>query len=181
MVNATGPLHHDTERLHLLRPRPADADEVFARYASDPAVTKYLGWPRHRTVEDTREFIAWSDDQWTRHPAGPYLIRARADGRLLGSTGFTFDDDGGAMIGYVIARDAWGVGYATEALMAVIQIAREVGVAGLYAFCHPDHRASIRVLEKGRFVRDDSAVTTMRFPNLQGAADTDVLCYRRWC
>lgn len=178
---STGPLRYDTERLRLVRPRPVDVDEIFARYASDPAVTRYLGWPRHRTVEDTRGFLAWSDDQWARYQTGPYLIRARADDRLLGSTGFTFDDDGSAMTGYVLARDSWGQGFATEALMGVIEIAATLRVHGLYAFCHPDHAASIRVLEKCRFVRDDSAVTTMTFPNLEGAVDVDVRCYRRWC
>ena len=56
-----------------------------------------------------------------------------------------------------------------------------VGGIGLYAFCHPDHAASVRVLEKCRFVRDDSAVTTMTFPNLDPVVDIDVLCFRRWC
>jgi ribosomal-protein-alanine N-acetyltransferase len=181
MRSVTGPLQYETDRLRLVRPYPADADEVFARYASDPVVTKYLGWPRHRTVEDTRGFLAWSDQQWLRFPAGPYLIRARADDRLLGSTGFTFNDEGSAMIGYVLARDAWGLGFGTEALSGVIDIARTIGVHGLYAFCHPGHAASIRVLEKCRFVRDDSSVVTMTFPNLEGAVDIDVLCYRRWC
>ncbi len=181
MASATGPLQYDTERLRLVRPSQADADDVFARYASDPSVTRYVGWPGHRSVADTRAFLEWSDDQWTRHPAGPYLIRARADGRLLGATGFTFDDDGSAMTGYVLARDAWGHGFATEALVGVVAIAREIHVPGLYAFCHPDHTASIRVLQKCRFVRDDSAVSTMTFPNLEPAVDVDVLCYRRWC
>jgi RimJ/RimL family protein N-acetyltransferase len=177
----SAPAHFETARLRLTRPRQADAEEVFARYASDPVVTRYLGWPRHHTVTDTHSYLAWSDEQWSRHPAGPYLIRARADGELLGSTGLTFDDEGSAMTGYVLARDVWGRGLAAEALTGVIDIARTVGVQGLYAFCHPDHAASIRVLEKCRFVRDDSAVTTMTFPNLEPVVDLDVLCYRRWC
>lgn len=177
----TGPRQYETARLRLVRPCAADADEVFTRYASDPVVTRYLGWPSHQNVADTRSFLQWSDNQWTEHPAGPYLIRARAGDRLLGSTGVTFDDEGSAMAGYVLARDAWGQGFATEALMGVIEVAKALGVHGLYAFCHPDHTASIRVLEKCRFVRDDSAVTTMTFPNLEGGGDVDVLCYRRWC
>ena len=35
----------DTERLVLRRPRPADAQAIFARYSSDPEVTRLLGWP----------------------------------------------------------------------------------------------------------------------------------------
>lgn len=85
------------------------------------------------------------------------------------------------MAGYVLAREVWGQGLATEALTAVVEIARTIGLHGLYAVCHPDHNASIRVLEKCRFIRDESAVTTMTFPNLEGAVEIDVLCYRRWC
>jgi RimJ/RimL family protein N-acetyltransferase len=55
----------------------------------------------------------------------------------------------------VLARDAWGQGFATEALAAVLDIAGAIGVARLFALCHPAHRPSRRVLEKCGFVLDD--------------------------
>lgn len=176
----TRPERVETPRLVLVRPQATDAQAVFA-YASDPDVVSFMAWPRHRTVEDTIGYLAWSDQHWERHAAGPYLIQTREDGRVIGSTGFTFDDDGGAMTGYVLERSAWGRGFATEALGAVVSIAQSIGLAGLYAFCHPDHAASIRVLDKCGFLRDESAVTLMVFPNLAGSRERDVLCYRRWC
>ena len=36
----------ETERLVLRRPTAADAPAIFARYASDPEVTRYMAWPR---------------------------------------------------------------------------------------------------------------------------------------
>ena len=169
----------ETPRLRLSRPRPADAGEVFERYASDPEVTRYLSWPRHRTVGDSEAFVGFSDQEWTRSPAGPYLVRARDTGRLLGSTGLAFEAPDRAITGYVFAKDAWGNGYATEALEAMVQLARRLGVSRLSALCHPDHRASQRVLEKCDFVRDESWTERADFPNLVSGARQEVWCYVR--
>jgi ribosomal-protein-alanine N-acetyltransferase len=169
----------ETPRLVLSAPAATDADAVFWRYASDAGVTKYLGWPTHRTVADTQGFLAFSAAQWEREGAGPYLIWARADGRLLGSTGLGLEPDGQAITGYVLAADSWGKGYATEALTAVVQVATDIGASLLYALCHPQHRASWRVLEKCGFERDGSWSRKMEFPNLAAGITQDVLCYRR--
>ncbi|MFI4946852.1 MAG: GNAT family N-acetyltransferase, partial [Burkholderiales bacterium] len=37
----------------LRRPQPDDAETIFARYASDPEVTRYLSFPRHASLENT--------------------------------------------------------------------------------------------------------------------------------
>ena len=71
------------------------------------------------------------------------------------------------MTGYVLARDAWGLGYATEALAAMVAVARQCGVRHLYALCHPDHRASWHVLEKCGFVRVGDGSDRVEFPNLE--------------
>jgi RimJ/RimL family protein N-acetyltransferase len=79
--------------------------------------------------------------------------------------------------GYVLARDAWGQGYATEALRAVLNIARGVGIIRLYALCHPEHRASWRVLEKCGFTRDTDWSQQAEFPNLAAGLLQDVVRY----
>jgi ribosomal-protein-alanine N-acetyltransferase len=169
----------ETPRLVLSAPVTGDAEAVFHRYASDDDVTRYLGWPKHRTVADTQGFLAFSAVQWEREGAGPYLIWARSDGRLLGSTGLGLELGGQASTGYVLARDAWGKGYATEALTAVMEVATDIGVRRLYALCHPQHQASWRVLEKCRFERDGSWNRQVEFPNLAAGTAQHVLCYRR--
>jgi ribosomal-protein-alanine N-acetyltransferase len=172
-----GPARVVTERLILVRPESADALEVFERYASDPEVTRCLGWPRHLSVGDTEAFLTYSDSEWDRWPAGPYLIRRRTDGLLLGGTGFGFASPDEAVTGYVLARDAWGQGYATEALTAMLDVARAVGLRRLYALVHPEHRASWRVLEKCGFVRDVNWTQQVEFPNLAPGVPQDVHRY----
>jgi len=161
----------------LTEPRLEDAQDVFDRYASDPEVTRFLAWPRHQSVGDTAGFLGFSVSEWERWPAGPYLIRSRADGRLLGGTGLAFESPTAAATGYVFARDAWGLGYATEALTAVVDIARRLSVAHLYALCHPEHRASAHVLEKCGFVRDTAWSQPSVFPNLLPDVPQPVLRY----
>ena len=73
----------ETARLRLRRPAPDDVDAIYSRYASDADVTKFLGWPRHASIEDTRAFLEFSRSEWERKPAGPYLIEL-PDGRLIG-------------------------------------------------------------------------------------------------
>ena len=154
----------------------ADARAIFERYASDPDVTRFLGWPRHQSVADTESFLRFSEEEWDRWPAGPYLIRT-ADERLVGGTGFAFERARCAITGYVLARDAWGKGYATEALNAVVDIARRIDVDRLYALCHPEHRASWHVLEKCGFARDAGWTQQSEFPNLNPGIRQAVLCY----
>lgn len=168
-----------TERLVLRRPSPDDAEAIFTRYASDPIVVRYVGWPRHDNVDDTRTFLEFADDEWARWPAGPYMIERRIDGRLLGSTGLSFETADRAATGYVLAADAWGQGFATEALRAMVDIAQDMGLARLYALCHVDHQASAHVLEKCGFACEGVLRRHSTFPNLTPPAICDVRCYSR--
>jgi RimJ/RimL family protein N-acetyltransferase len=171
------PLQVETARLVLSRPEGHDAEAIFERYASDREVTQFLGWPRHRSIAETQAFLRFSAEEWERWPAGPYLIRSRGDGRLLGGTGFGFETPDEAVTGYVLAKDAWGKGYATEALTAIVEVAPTIGVRRLHALCHPDHRASWRVLEKCGFARDRDGLHKAEFPNLAPGVLQDVACY----
>lgn len=168
-----------TARLCLRRPVPDDAGVIFDRYAHDPEVTRYLGWPRHMSLDDTRGYLAWAAEEWARSGVGPFTIVHRADGRLLGSTGLSLSAPDGAVTGYVLARDAWGAGYATEALRAMIELADTRGVVTLRAFCHPDHVASRHVLEKCGFGVDGGWTEPMVFPNLLPGVAQPVVCYLR--
>ena len=81
------PARVETARLIMSVPRLEEAAEILDRYAGDPAVTRYLGWATHQGVADTKSFVEYSTSQWEREGLGPYLIRDRESGKLLGSTG----------------------------------------------------------------------------------------------
>jgi len=139
-------------------------------------VTRFVGWPRHSSIGDTDAFLEFSAGEWSRWPVGPLLIESRSDGTLLGSTGLAFETPTRASTGYVLARDAWGFGYASEALRSVVALARGLAVTRLYALCHPSHAASIRVLERCGFGCEGLLATQRVFPNL-GDKPQDVASY----
>ncbi|MGA9673574.1 MAG: GNAT family N-acetyltransferase [Terracidiphilus sp.] len=166
-----------TVRLLLRKPVHADAEDIFRRYASDAVVTRYLSWPTHRSVAYTQAFLAWDETEWQKWPAGSYLAFLGEDNRLIGGTGLSFKTPTHAVTGYVFAQDAWGHGYATEALKAMVDLARQTGVQRLEAVCHVDHRPSARVMEKCGFQYETTLRECTVFPNLNASVHSDVLSY----
>jgi RimJ/RimL family protein N-acetyltransferase len=164
-----------TERLTLRRPRATDAAAILQSYAGDPDVTSLLAWPRHRSIEDTLAFVEWSDQVWRNTLAGPYLILDRED-RVVGTTGLDVETPWRAATGYVLRRDAWGCGVATEVAVAMTGLAEDLGLDRLYALCHPDNIASARVLGKAGFIREGVLRRHTYFPNLgvEGPQDVEI-------
>ena len=167
---------YQTPRLTLRPPWQDDALEVF-RFASDPQVTRFVGWPTHTSLGDTEAFLSFSQAEWEKWPVGPLLITSQREGAILGSTGLAFETCYRASTGFVLARHAWGSGFASEALAAVIAIAAAVAVRRLYALCHVQHVRSARVLERCGFVREGTLHKYAVFPNLGVPEPQDVHCY----
>lgn len=168
------PERHETDRLCMRRPTAADAEAIFA-YASDPEVTRYVGWPTHSTLDETRGFLAHSDREWTAGPSGAYLIERRDAPGVIGGTGLHSAGENAAVTGYLLARPHWGRGYATEALRAMVAIGRRLGLDRLEANVHPDHLASVRVLEKAGFQREGLYEGGVLFPQLDAERPLEAL------
>lgn len=164
-------------RLLLRRPTLGDASAIFSSYASATHVTRLLGWPRHLQLEDTLGFLRFCEQSWNANGVGAYLIFDRASAELLGSTGLELEAEQQAATGYVLKESAWGKGYASEALTAMIALARSLPIRGIYALCHTEHRASARVLEKTGFRFDARLPAYAEFPNLDPGRKQDVLRY----
>ena len=169
----------ETERLALRPPVPIDAEAIFEAYAGDREVGKYLAWATHKTIDDTHAFLAFSQEQWADCPAGPLVVLSKIDGTIIGSTGLTFDSDNTAAAGtgYVFAKHVWGRGYASEALGAMMTLARDLRLERLYAHCYPAHTASRRVLERAGFKLEGTLSRFCEFPNLEPGVLQDVVSY----
>ncbi len=134
-----------TERL-LLRPSwPEDAQAIFAAFAEKAIVHNLasIAWPY--TAADARDFAE------AQHPVQypQFLLWKRTDAapRLIGACGLG-QRNGAAELGYWIARDHWGQGYASEAGRAVVGVAKALGHRHLIAGHFTDNPASGRVLHK---------------------------------
>jgi [ribosomal protein S5]-alanine N-acetyltransferase len=135
----------ETERLVLRPYRISDATAVHA-YGSDPDVTRYTDFGPN-TWDDTLGFL-----QTAVHPTPPRIelaITVRGDDRVVGGVGSWPVVEGRWEIGWVLHRNVWGRGYATEAAGAVLGAVAERGDAHtIFARCRPENVASAHVMEK---------------------------------
>lgn len=147
-MNATPPTTIATVRLRLRQPHLDDAPALFARYTQDPEVTRYLVWRPHQHVAETLAFLQRCAAVWADGAGFPYVIERLDDGALLGMIEFRIDRFK-AEYGYVLARDAWGHGYMSEALTCLVEWAlAQPAIYRAAAFCDVDNPASARVMAK---------------------------------
>ena len=143
------PIH--TERLLLRPPRASDAAHLAAR-RSDPEVARYQNWIAPYPLERAEAMIAelmqldgpTNDEWWMLTVADP------SDVEVFGDLVVHVTQQGRtAEIGYTLAREAWGNGYAVEAATALVEYLFEtMGVTRIEAMLHPDNPASAMVLER---------------------------------
>ena len=162
-----------TERL-LLRPGFAEDAAAVAAAIADETIVRNLAmapWPYGEC--DAAEWLAMD-----QHPLLPRLLMVKRTGgtpRIMGAIGIhgTDREDGSAAfeIGYWIARPYWGLGFATEAGRAVLDMARTNGLPRLSAGHFIDNPASGAVLRKLGF-----RPTGQTVPRYSRARGTHVPC-----
>ena len=136
-----------TERLEI-RAFVEEDLEALHRVYGDPEVTRFI--PRYPTVDDTRRALnVHVSEARAGHPAFWALIE-RQSGELIGDAGLGLLAGGpDHELGYTLARNRWGQGYATEAAGACLAYALgQLGLDPVYAQVRPENTASVRVLEK---------------------------------
>jgi RimJ/RimL family protein N-acetyltransferase len=139
-------------RRHLLRELAAGDLPAVQAYAGDPEVVRYLDWGPS-TPEDTVRFLALAQATRDAAPRTGYhlAITLRENGRVIGGCRIEIHSavHAGGDIGYVLAREAWGDGHATEAAQALVRFGFErLGLHRIWATCDVDNQPSARVLEK---------------------------------
>ena len=149
------PLTFATARLVARPPRADDADRVYASYASDPEVTRYLSWPAYTRVPPLAAFLGDCAAHWEKadgHVA--WLLSLKGTDSPIGSIGVTIEG-GKAMFGYVLAKKFWHRGLAAEALTFLVDWSlAQPGIYRAWAFCDAENPASVRVMEKAGLVRE---------------------------
>ena len=142
-------------RVQLRAQAAADVPALFALHA-DSEVMRYWSCAPFTA-------IAQAEDLFARNARGarageflPWAI-ARADGALIGTCSlFALDaTHRRAMIGYALAREHWGLGFATEALrLALAHAFGALGCNRVEADLDPRNAASARLLERLGFRRE---------------------------
>jgi RimJ/RimL family protein N-acetyltransferase len=173
----TPPEVFETERLVLRRPRLDDAEAIFANYAHDPEVTRYLTWAPHLDVSQTRAFMASCLAAWEAGTAYEWALTRHGDDTVIGMVALRLNGHK-ADLGYVLARAYWGQGLVTEAVQAVVDWAcAQPEIYRVWAVCDVHNPASARVMEKVGMVYEG---TLKRWTHRPGNdVPSDCLCYAK--
>ena len=138
-----------TERLLLRGFTGADRD-TFAALNADPVVMEHFPSTLDRAASDDlveRIEAAWDERGW-----GLWAVEVAAGPRFIGYVGLWpagFVAPGTVEVGWRLAREAWGHGYAPEAARASLRFGFEdLGLAEIVSFTVPQNLNSRRVMEK---------------------------------
>lgn len=147
----------ETSRLWLRETTPADARVLFAIH-SDAEAMRWFGTEPLPDEQAAQKVIdGWAAARTLANPGIRWGIERRDDGRLIGTCGmFRWNRPWRAcMVGYELARDAWGQGYMREALLAMLGFGFvQMQLNRVEAQVHPDNLASLKLVERLGFVRE---------------------------
>ncbi len=148
----------DTERL-ILRPWREQDRAPFAEICADPRVMDWLGGAYGRTSSDS--FIDRAMIAIDRLGYGRWALERRSDAALIGSVGM-MPTKGAAPpdrqeIGWRLAFDAWGMGYASEAAKAALADGfSRCGLQEILAYTAAGNTRSLAVMARIGFARDSA-------------------------
>jgi ribosomal-protein-alanine N-acetyltransferase len=151
-----------TDRLSL-RPLVGDDAAALHRIYGDAETMRYIGASGQpsASVEQTASSIAWFARHQAFHGFSLWAIEERSSRELVGVAGLLYVEGRGpeVEVAYVLRRDRWGRGYATEAARAALDVAfGALGLKRVIALSYPDNAASQRVMTKLGMHPDGSAV-----------------------
>ena len=141
----------ETDRLILRHLTIDDLDALFALYR-DPEIRKYF--PEGTlTYEETREELEWFLNGHPHHPQlGLWATILKETGQFIGRCGllpWTIDGRQEVEVAYLLDKQVWGQGLATEAARAIVQHAFEqLGYSRIIVLVDRENAASIRVATK---------------------------------
>lgn len=136
----------ETERL-LIRPWKRDDRDAFVAMMNDPEVTRYVHGGQPYTVTEVDDFFARQERQMAEHDLCMGALEEKRSGRVVGIAGAQpLGTTGEIEIGWILARDAWGNGYATEAGRAAMDhVLETLARPRVLAIIDPPNDASKRV------------------------------------
>lgn len=136
-----------TDRLRL-RAFQASDFEPFAEMMADPEVAQWTAPGPLSRLEAWRQLAAFIG-YWVLRGYGLWAVEEISTGRFIGRIGCHYPETWPAFeVGYGLAREAWGHGYAREGTAAALRYAREViRPAEIVSIIRPNNVRSIRVAE----------------------------------
>lgn len=139
----------ESERMIFRRIRPSDFSYL-CEMLQDPAVT--YAWERPFADEEVRAWIKKRRENYRKFGYDYFLAIEKKTGKTVGQIGLLEETLAGKAytgIGYMLRREEWGKGYATEGAKTMLDYAfRELGKTEIVADIRPENLASRRVAER---------------------------------
>jgi RimJ/RimL family protein N-acetyltransferase len=139
----------ETERL-ILRMLNLDDAESYARICADPEVMRYLGEGKPLSTLEAWRHMAFIVGHWQLLGYGHFAVEEKSSGKLVGRLGF-LNPAGwpGFELGWTLARESWGQGYASEGARRALRYAFEdLDRDHVISLINPDNKPSIKVAER---------------------------------
>ena len=132
-----------------LRPWREEDAECLHRLARNPNIGPIAGWPPHESVEDSLNIIKTVFSKKETYAIVHEAIPIGCVGLLFHPDTNHWWGEGSAELGYWIAEEYWGNGFAFEASEVLVDRAfNELDVDRIYASYRCENAQSKRVLEK---------------------------------
>ncbi|HEV2224053.1 MAG TPA: GNAT family N-acetyltransferase [Candidatus Acidoferrales bacterium] len=145
------PHHLETDRLWLCPWEPADVAAARPIFG-DPEVMRYINGGVSCSDDQIRESIFRQQNHFRSRGFCLWKLLLKSDARLIGDCGLQpleLDGVSEVEIGWRLAKDQWGQGFATEAAHAALQHAVEYAhLERVIAIAMPENRASLCIMEK---------------------------------
>jgi ribosomal-protein-alanine N-acetyltransferase len=167
-----GTTYLKSKYLILRRFTVEDAEAMFANWASDPEVTRFLTWQPHESIEDSQRSLNKLVTGYERADFYFWGIEIRGTGILIGSieAGIKDDENGIVLVACCLGKNWWGQGYVAEALSALVRFFfEEVGANRIEARHDLRNPNSGRVMQKAGLRYEGTSLEAYR--NNQGIAD----------
>ena len=143
-----------TPRLTITRFSTDMAQAVYEN-SQDDDTRRFVPDEVYNSVEEAREAIEFLMSRY-ESTDGPFVypVITNNEGKNIGYVQLCKLDEGTWEIGYHIAKNFTGKGYATEAVKAFLPaMAKKLNIKEVYGICLTENTASIRVLEKCGFTQ----------------------------
>lgn len=139
----------ETDRL-ILRPFEETDFEAVHAYASVDENVQYMFWGPNEESH-TKAFVLQAIAQTKEKPCRNYQYATilKSSKKLIGACNLAISSDDEAEIGWILHRDYWKQGFATEMGKCIVEFAfKELGLHRIIAHCDTENYGSYRVMER---------------------------------
>ena len=160
----------NTKRTTLRPFTTKDCESMFA-YCSDPETTQFMRFSTHKSREETMSVLTSWEKEYEMGKFLNWAIVCHECGELIGSIGLAAIDEYHCLgeCGYILRKDHWGKGLATECLACIIDFCFRIGFHRIECVHSVENPASGRVMQKVGMIKE--GIKRSYYPTDHGYVD----------